>query len=77
MGLEGGHRALCKGPAVNRKIHTILRELLTAECKWLKELSPTEKASYFQVPYLDGPLNHLFHAGEVALVLCRANACAA
>jgi len=73
---EGYHKALCRGPASGRKIHTILRELFVAEWQWLKSLSTTEKEVLFQRSALNTPLNHLFLAGEVALVLARANPCA-
>lgn len=73
---HGGHKALCQGPASNRKIHTILRELFAAEWQWLQGLSPPEKETLFRSEFQDVPLNHLFMAGEVALVLARANPCA-
>lgn len=73
---EGGHRALCKGPASNRKIRSILCELFVAEWEWLQGLSRAEKEELFSDCMLGCPLNHLFRGGEVALVLARANACA-
>lgn len=71
-----GHKALCKGPVENRKIHIILRELFVAEHEWLKEMSPEEKETYFRDDFQDEPLNHQFLSGEVAMVLARANTAA-
>ena len=72
---DKGHKQLCKGPPVNRKIHTVVRDLFSIEWRWLKGLSSTEKTEIFEERKLQAPLNHLFLAGEVALVLAGANAC--
>ncbi len=73
----GGHKVLCRGPDTNRKINKILRELFAAEWTWLQGLSFGDKERLFWDEALDMPMNHLFISGQVALVLARANACAA
>ena len=73
---DGGHKQLCQGPPVNRKIHNVVQDLFSIEWRWLKGLSSTEKTELFQGQHLREPLNHLFLAGELALVLAGANACA-
>jgi hypothetical protein len=71
-----GHRALCRGPEVNRKIHIILRDLFVAEREWLCNMSRPERENLFHDDWHDDPLNHLFISGEVALVLARGTSCA-
>lgn len=71
-----GHKPLCRGPEVNRKIRNILQDLFAAEWQWLRGLSSSGKAKLFTERMLEQPLNHLFHGGEVALVLTGTNACA-
>lgn len=73
---KAGHRTLCKGPEVNRRIHIILRELFVAEYEWLKGLDENEKDKLFR-DHDSHELNHLFISGEVALVMARGTTCAA
>lgn len=66
-----GHKSLCQAPAVNRHIHVILRNLFHAEWTWLQNLCKPERELFFKTP--NDSLNHILLAGEVALVLSRAN----
>lgn len=72
----GGHKALCRGPALNRKINAVVRDLFSAEWKWLKSLSREDRIELFRERTRSAPLNYLSLSGQVALVLARANACA-
>lgn len=72
----GGHKALCRGPAINRKLNAVLRDLFASEWQWLQSLSTSERSQLFASNTLIMPLNHLFISGEVALVLARINASA-
>lgn len=72
----GGHRALCKGPPVGRKMNNILRELFAAEWTWLKSLSRSERQELFKERFSSSPLNHVLSTGVAALVLARVNPCA-
>ena len=72
----GGHKALCRGPPLQRRMHIILRELFVAEWEWLKagecefwSWSPDDDNDH------PAPLNHLFVSGQVAMVLARVNPC--
>ena len=71
-----GHKPLCRGPELNRKIRNIVQDLFATEWQWLRGLSSSEKAKFFSDEILGAPLNHLFRGGEVALVLTGTNACA-
>jgi hypothetical protein len=70
-----GHKPLCKGPALNRKIRNILHDLFTTEWQWLQNLSSREEAKLFNDRLRKSPLNHKFRGGEIALVLFGVNAC--
>lgn len=74
---EGGHRDLCRGPKSNQKIHIILRELFLVEWVWLKDVASRDfRSLFFHEDTEEWPLNHLFTAGHVALVLARGQPCA-
>lgn len=82
------HKELCQGPLLNLKIHSVLRELFTAEWKWLngtREYLETDMERLYREKILGekveddehvSPLNHEFRSGEVALVLMGVSPCA-
>ena len=75
IGNRADIRQLCHGPPENRIMNHVIRDLFAAEWKWLNDLSTSEKTDLFVEKAIGMPLNHMFLAGSVALVLAGANAC--
>lgn len=74
---RAGHKILCRGSPLQHKMHSVVRELFAAEWKWLNsgphEYEEWDRCEDDEPPVI--PLNHRFRAGEIAMVLARANPC--